>query len=138
MSHSMQVLLRDYREAFGQPIALSATAWDGRVRLRLAKVGIAPATLCRWLKLSEFKAAYRQARRQIVETALGRLQQATDKAVEALERNLTCGHPESEIPAAGLGERFACQIDRGDDRAYARWKKTGSCQAGLPGPSSDE
>src|SRR5262249_27241768 len=64
------------------------------------KAGVSEATLHRWLRLPEFQAAYRQARRSIVETAIGRLQQATGKAVEALERNLACQHPGSEIRAA--------------------------------------
>jgi hypothetical protein len=56
-----------------------------------ARVGIAPATLQRWLLLPEFRSAYREARRQVVEAAVGRLQAASAKAVDALERNLTCG-----------------------------------------------
>jgi hypothetical protein len=65
-----------------------------------AKAGVSEATLHRWLHLPEFQAAYRLARRGVVETAVGRLQQSTTKAVEALERNLACGHPGSEIRAA--------------------------------------
>jgi hypothetical protein len=65
-----------------------------------AKAGVSEATLHRWLHLLEFQAAYRLARRGIVETAVGRLQQSASKAVEALERNLACGHPGSEIRAA--------------------------------------
>jgi hypothetical protein len=64
------------------------------------KAGVSEATLHRWLRLPEFQTAYRQARRSIVETAIGRLQQTTGKAVEALERNLACGHPGNEIRAA--------------------------------------
>src|SRR5262245_56217950 len=65
-----------------------------------AKAGVGEATLQRWLLLPAFQAAYRLARRSIVEAAIGRLQLSTGKAVEALERNLTCGHPGSEIRAA--------------------------------------
>ncbi len=64
------------------------------------KAGVSEATLHRWLRHPEFQAAYRLARRGIVESAIGRLQQATGRAVEALERNLTCGHAGSEIRAA--------------------------------------
>jgi hypothetical protein len=64
------------------------------------KAGVSEATLHRWLHLPAFQAAYRLARRGIVETAIGRLQQSTGKAVEALERNLACGHPGNEIRAA--------------------------------------
>jgi hypothetical protein len=65
-----------------------------------AKAGVSEATLHRWLHLPEFQAAYRPARRGVVETAIGLLQKSTSKAVEALERNLACGHPGSEIRAA--------------------------------------
>jgi hypothetical protein len=65
-----------------------------------AKAAVSEATLHRWLRLPEFQTAYRQARRAVVEAAIGRLQQTTGKAVDALERNLTCEHPGSEIRAA--------------------------------------
>src|SRR5262249_45144903 len=64
------------------------------------KAGVSEATLHRWLHLPEFQAAYRAARRDVEEAAIGRLQQAAGKAVEALERNLTCGHAGNEIRAA--------------------------------------
>jgi hypothetical protein len=62
------------------------------------KAGVSEATLHRWLHLQEFQAAYRRARRDIVEAAVGRLQQTAAKAVEALERNLACGHPPRAQP----------------------------------------
>jgi hypothetical protein len=65
-----------------------------------AKAGVSEATLHRWLHLPEFQAAYRQARRGVLEAAIGRLQQATGQAVEALRRNLTCGNPAHEVRAA--------------------------------------
>ena len=48
------------------------------------KAGVSEATLHRWLKLSEFRSAYRQARRQLVENAVGRIQAATGQAVDTL------------------------------------------------------
>jgi hypothetical protein len=65
-----------------------------------AKAGVSEATLHRWLHLFDFQNAYRQARRAVVEFAIGRLQQATVAAVEALQRNISCGHAPSEIRAA--------------------------------------
>ncbi len=64
------------------------------------KVGISKATLYRWLAQPEFLAAYRDARRGLVETALGQLQGIAGKSVEALERNLTCKNPAVEVRAA--------------------------------------
>jgi hypothetical protein len=63
-------------------------------------VGVSEATLQRWLLLPAFQTAYRQARRSIVETAIGRLQQTAGKAVDTLERNLACGQAGNEIRAA--------------------------------------
>lgn len=80
-----------------------------------ARAGIAEATLQRWLKRPDFLAAYRQARRRIVETALGRLQQVTGKAVDALERNLSCGHAAIEVRAAlGILEHSARAVELAD------------------------
>lgn len=49
--------------------------------------GIGEATLWRWLQLPDFQEAYREARRQAVNQAITRLQQATGEAVETL-RNI--------------------------------------------------
>jgi hypothetical protein len=49
-----------------------------------AKAGVSEATLYRWLHLPDFRTAYRQARRELVESAIGRLQAASGQAVETL------------------------------------------------------
>jgi hypothetical protein len=64
------------------------------------KAGVGSATLRRWLGEPAFAAAYRLARRQLVEAAVGQLQQVTSEAVDALRRNLTCGNPCVEVRAA--------------------------------------
>ena len=46
--------------------------------------GIGARTLIRWLKLPEFNAAYREARRAAVSQSAARLQQATSAAVSTL------------------------------------------------------
>lgn len=46
--------------------------------------GISPSTLARWLNIPEFQSAYREARRQLVEFAVGKSQEATAKAVQTL------------------------------------------------------
>lgn len=51
-----------------------------------AEIGV--ATLRRWLKLPHFLAAYRAARREVVEGAVAALQQAGNRAVETLVKNL--------------------------------------------------
>jgi hypothetical protein len=49
-----------------------------------AKAGISTKTLKAWLKRPRFQAAYRQARRELVEGAIGRIQAATGQAVDTL------------------------------------------------------
>jgi hypothetical protein len=48
------------------------------------KAGVSEATLYRWLKLPDFRTAYRRARRELVEGAVGRIQAATGQAVDTL------------------------------------------------------
>jgi hypothetical protein len=49
-----------------------------------AKAGVSETTLYRWMHLPEFRASYRQARRELVEGAIGRVQATTGQAVEIL------------------------------------------------------
>src|SRR6516225_1254774 len=49
-----------------------------------AQAGISEATVQRWLHLPEFQTAYRHARRELVEGAVGRMQAATGQAVDTL------------------------------------------------------
>ncbi len=62
--------------------------------------GVSEVSLWRWLQLPEFAAAYRAARRQVVERAISELQSACGEAVDTLKRNLTCEQPSVEIRAA--------------------------------------
>ena len=75
---------------------------EGRAMIgaaRQAKVG--EATLRRWLSADAvFQKAYRVARRAVMEGVIGRVQRVAGDAVDALERNLTCGRPGDEIRAA--------------------------------------
>lgn len=48
------------------------------------RAGVSESTLYRWLQVPAFRAAYRQARRELVEAAIGRVQAAAGQAVEAL------------------------------------------------------
>jgi hypothetical protein len=64
------------------------------------RANVSEATLRRWMNNPKFLRLLRAARRGVLETTVGRLQQVAGRAVEALERNLTCGVPAAEIRAA--------------------------------------
>jgi hypothetical protein len=49
-----------------------------------SKAGVSEATVQRWLRLPEFRTAYRRARRELVEAAVGCIQAATGQAVDTL------------------------------------------------------
>jgi hypothetical protein len=48
------------------------------------EVGVSVNTLSRWMKLPEFEAALREARRKVSERAIGRLQDAADAAAKTV------------------------------------------------------
>jgi hypothetical protein len=80
-----------------------ANLLDKATGLEAAKAtGITDRTLRTWLRDPAFLALYRQARREVVEGAITRLQQTTISAVLTLHRNLSCGNPGVEVRAAGL------------------------------------
>src|SRR5215213_4857777 len=83
-----------------QDRAIVALLNEPTLEAAAAAVGISDVTLWRWLKQPEFKTRVREARRAMVEGAIGRLQQATTEAVDALRRNLACGTPSVEVRAA--------------------------------------
>ena len=64
--------------------AIAALLTQRSVEDAARSVGIAPATLLRWLKQPEFQAAYRQARRDAFSQSIARLQQASGAAVSTL------------------------------------------------------
>jgi len=84
--------------------------------------GVSERTLRSWLRDPEFKAAFRAARRQVVEAAVGQLQRATGAAVRTLRRNLSCGKAAVEVRAAlGIIEQSikAVELIDLDDRVAA-------------------
>jgi hypothetical protein len=65
-------------------------------------VGVNEKTLRNWQKRPDFRAAFRAARREIVDGAITRLQQLTTGAVLALNRNLKCGKESVEVRTAQI------------------------------------
>jgi hypothetical protein len=85
-----------------QEQAIAALLSAQTIKAAAAECGVAEVTLWRWLQSDEFAAAYRTARRQVVERAVSELQGACGEAVETLKRNLTCENPAVEIRAAQI------------------------------------
>jgi transposase-like protein len=71
-------------------------------------VGIGTATLLRWQKMPEFKAALRQARRDAYSQSIGRLQQATSAAVSTLLKTMVDPGtpPSTKVRAADFHARL--------------------------------
>lgn len=80
--------------------AIAALLSEPTIAAAARKAGVGESTLLRWMATASFRAEYRAARRQVVEQAVARLQQATSDAVDCLQRNLTCGIPAVEVGAA--------------------------------------
>jgi Helix-turn-helix of insertion element transposase len=68
--------------------AIIALLNNPTVKSAAAEARIADVTLFRWLRDEQFKAAYREARRRIMETALNHLQSACAEAVEVVRFTL--------------------------------------------------
>ena len=62
--------------------------------------GVSERSLWRWLQREDFQRRYREAQRAVVDSAITKLQAATVRAVETLERNLNCGNFFAENAAA--------------------------------------
>ena len=62
--------------------------------------GVSERSLWRWLQRDDFRKRYREAQRAVVDSAITKLQAATMRAVETLERNLNCGNFFAENAAA--------------------------------------
>jgi hypothetical protein len=90
-----------------QELAIAALLSCRTIKAAAKRCGIDESSLRGWLRLPEFVAEYRAARREIVDSAICRIQAATDKAVRTLERNLKGKRPSDEIRAATVLLEFA-------------------------------
>lgn len=82
--------------------ALKALLESNSIRDAAKACGLSEETLYRYLRDKDFKAEYRDARRQTVETALGQIQRLTAEAAETLARNLFCENPAVEVRTAQI------------------------------------
>jgi hypothetical protein len=82
-------------------------------------VGIADKTAWRWMKLPEFQATYREARREAMRQTTARLQEAATEAVDALRQVQRAGESESArlSPARTVLEQAFKAVDLEDVQA---------------------
>ncbi len=85
-----------------QEYVLAALLSESTYAAAAAKTGVAKSTICRWMQLPEFRAAYRQARRELVEFAIGRVQASTAQAVETLLSVTRQGRRDSDRVRAAI------------------------------------
>ena len=72
-----------------QEQAIAALLAQPTIAEAAKSIGVGESTLRRWLGEPAFREAYRTARRQAVEVAIGTLQQAGAEAVTTLRRNMS-------------------------------------------------
>ena len=82
--------------------AISALLSTTSIANAAKKCKLSEPTLYRYLQNEEFKTAYRNARRDVVENAVGQIQKATNEAVDTLRRNLNCEQPSVEVRSAQI------------------------------------
>ena len=79
-----------------QELAIVALVACGSITAAAQQCGVAEGTLHRWLKHTVFQAAYREARRAMVQHAITQVQRATGEAVETLRTVMQ----DAEAPAS--------------------------------------
>lgn len=65
-------------------LAIAALLTESTIAEAAKKAGVAEVTIWRWMKLEEFADAYKEARREAVQQAIGQLQQNTGLAAAVL------------------------------------------------------
>jgi hypothetical protein len=82
--------------------ALIALLETTSVRQAAEKCGLSERTLFKFLEDADFKTEYRNARRQTVESAIAKIQNAASEAVERLRDLMHCENPVVEARCAQI------------------------------------
>lgn len=88
--------------------AIAALLTQRNVEEAAKAAGIGTNTLWRWMRLPEFQAAYRKARRDAFSQSVARLQQASTAAVSTLLKIMV----DQNAPAASRVRAAECILDR--------------------------
>ena len=83
-----------------QDQAIGALLTEQTIESAAERVGVAEATLRRWLKLPDFLAAYRAARREVMEKTVAQMQEASWAASTTLIKLLGAGNESVRLRAA--------------------------------------
>jgi hypothetical protein len=75
-----------------QPAAIAALLTEPSQHAAARKAGIDRGTLLKWLKTDEFRQAYQQAQKQLLDATVQNLANAATAAAETLVRNLGTGN----------------------------------------------
>src|SRR5262245_2780794 len=76
--------------------AIASLLTANSIEAAATAAGVSERSLRGWLKQPEFKAAYRVARRKLIEMAIGRIQAATGEAVDTLMKVAKDGAKDSD------------------------------------------
>jgi hypothetical protein len=93
-----------------QAHALSALLTAPTIADAASQVDVSVRTLYRWLKQPAFQSEMRFARRRALSYAIGRLQRASIRAADTLDKVMCekTAAPSSRVSAARVALRFAC------------------------------
>jgi transposase-like protein len=96
-------------EKFGrkQEAAIAALLGQRNVEEAAKLIGVSPKTLMRWMRVPEFRAAYQEARGQLMGQANARLQQSTGAAVTTLWKLMVS----PEVPASTRVRAAQCVVE---------------------------
>jgi hypothetical protein len=81
-------------------VSVAALLAEATVAAAAQRTGVAEVTLLRWLRQPDFKASYREARRQVVEKAVAQRQQSSWAASTTLLKLLGAGSESVRLRAA--------------------------------------
>lgn len=83
-----------------QERAICALLLEPTLDKAAARAHIGASTIDRWLRDDAFVAEYRAARRRALEGAVGSITASLAAAAATLQRNLNCGHHQTELRCA--------------------------------------
>ena len=102
-----------------QERAIAALLSESSIAAAAVQVGVTERTVYRWLDEPTFSEAYRQARQQVVQQALVRVQALTSNAVRVLEAVMTEDSvpPGTRLAAAKVALEYAVKAVELEDLA---------------------